>query len=423
MWLVLPENSSVDLALPGDSLVTNWAFSDNLPGINGTGWEASIENCTQVMWGLISISGSDAVFRDTDFRTIGLMFTRSDSINVSNVTNQSAHSDETVNIGDRDLRLIDSTVQTWSVYGSLSAIVNIQNSILGEIMAMDSSRIWVDNTICDGSGGYAGAFQNSFVVFTNSLIRSQLIARNNGILLAAMSSVLGTDIAADENAIMFLANTERFVEPEAHDSAVIFEAQMPCFEGEINGSVPIYGTARILSGPNSPVEFAGYKIYYSPPSEPDKRLLVQPLETEMVLDGVLAEWNTKSLEPGNYTTILCLYHNFGDSIAMGSWARLNETAPVFKNINDNTLQFELGQNYPNPFNGITVVPFILPEPSGISVALYDIRGRRIKTIRFPEFGAGEHTIKISGEDLPSGQYYYVVSGDHFKRAGTMMVVK
>jgi len=423
MWLVLPENSSVDLALPGDSLVTDWAFSDQLSGIDGTDWEASINNCTHVMWGLISISGSEAVFRDTDFRTIGLMFSHPDSINMSNITNQSVHADETIRVEDRDLRLIDCTVQTWSVYGSVKAIVGIQNCILGEIMAMDTSRIWVDNSICDGSGGYASTFQNGFMVFTSSLIRSQLIARNTGVLVAAMSSILGTDIDADEEAIMFLANTDWFTEPQAHQSAAIFEAQMPYFEGDINSSVPIFGTARLLAGPDSPIEFAGYQIHYSSQSGSNLPVPVHSLQTEPVTDDLLAEWNTNGLEAGSYSLTLSLYHNFGDSISMGSWARLNPSSDVPIEAHGNALRFELGQNYPNPFNGMTIIPFSLSEPSEISVAIYDIRGRQIKTIRFSEFGAGEHTVQIDGEDLPSGHYYYVVRGDNFQKAGTMLVVK
>jgi serine protease AprX len=44
------------------------------------------------------------------------------------------------------------------------------------------------------------------------------------------------------------------------------------------------------------------------------------------------------------------------------------------------LVFELKQNYPNPFNNGTIVTYLLEEPSFVTLIIYDMLGRRIRTL-------------------------------------------
>ena len=64
----------------------------------------------------------------------------------------------------------------------------------------------------------------------------------------------------------------------------------------------------------------------------------------------------------------------------------------------------LGQNYPNPFNPRTVIPFSLSRSGFVTLKLYDLSGREVKTVLAAELGSGPHEIAVDGADLASGIY-------------------
>ncbi len=72
---------------------------------------------------------------------------------------------------------------------------------------------------------------------------------------------------------------------------------------------------------------------------------------------------------------------------------------------------------PNPFNPLTRIRFGLPEGGGsVSMHVYDVAGRTVRTIVTPELSAGYHQISWngtsdSGRPVPSGVYFCeLVSG-------------
>jgi|SaaInlStandDraft_4_1057021.scaffolds.fasta_scaffold16897_1 hypothetical protein len=79
--------------------------------------------------------------------------------------------------------------------------------------------------------------------------------------------------------------------------------------------------------------------------------------------------------------------------------------------NINTDNFNLYQNYPNPFNSVTTIPFYVEEKSIISLDIFDLKGRLIRTFLSKEYATGLHTINWDGTDengnsIPSGLYFY-----------------
>ncbi len=69
-------------------------------------------------------------------------------------------------------------------------------------------------------------------------------------------------------------------------------------------------------------------------------------------------------------------------------------------------EFSLSPAYPNPFNSFTELNFSLPIDANISLAVYDIQGRRVTTLVNKEIQAGHHVAIWDGSNSPSG--YYVV---------------
>jgi hypothetical protein len=73
--------------------------------------------------------------------------------------------------------------------------------------------------------------------------------------------------------------------------------------------------------------------------------------------------------------------------------------------------FSLQQNYPNPFNTITIVSYQLPVFSNLSLVIYGIGGRKVRTFVNTQQQAGNYQIVWDGTDehnLPvaAGVYFY-----------------
>ncbi len=77
----------------------------------------------------------------------------------------------------------------------------------------------------------------------------------------------------------------------------------------------------------------------------------------------------------------------------------------------------LAQNSPNPFNPATTISFGLPQRSRIELAIYDLAGRRIRTLVSGLLEAGEYDLPWDGRDdrsvaVSSGVYVYrLISGE------------
>jgi hypothetical protein len=66
----------------------------------------------------------------------------------------------------------------------------------------------------------------------------------------------------------------------------------------------------------------------------------------------------------------------------------------------------LHQNTPNPFVGSTSISYRLAGETSVSLTLYDISGRRIRTLAAGTLPAGVHQAPLSGDGLAPGVYYY-----------------
>ncbi|RPI01849.1 MAG: T9SS C-terminal target domain-containing protein, partial [Calditrichaeota bacterium] len=73
----------------------------------------------------------------------------------------------------------------------------------------------------------------------------------------------------------------------------------------------------------------------------------------------------------------------------------------------------LEQNYPNPFNPQTTLPFSLDRAARVSLNIYDLHGRLLRSFGNAVFPAGRFIIEWDGCDaasqpMPSGVYFYVL---------------
>ncbi len=87
-------------------------------------------------------------------------------------------------------------------------------------------------------------------------------------------------------------------------------------------------------------------------------------------------------------------------------------------------KFGLEQNYPNPFNPSTNINFSLPENSKVTLAVYDMLGRRVATLLDnAELNAAVHSVKFDASALASGMYIYRIEAGSFTSIRKMMLIK
>ncbi len=70
------------------------------------------------------------------------------------------------------------------------------------------------------------------------------------------------------------------------------------------------------------------------------------------------------------------------------------------------LNFELGQNRPNPFNGSTIIPLYLKQGTRATLEVFDILGRKVKTLQNGYLAAGSHEFLLKADEWASGIYFF-----------------
>ncbi len=86
------------------------------------------------------------------------------------------------------------------------------------------------------------------------------------------------------------------------------------------------------------------------------------------------------------------------------------------------------QNAPNPFNPDTVIHFSLPQDGKVELSVYNIRGRKVKTLCEENLTAGNHSVTWNGTDddgksCSSGVYLYRINTPNDSRTRKMILLK
>lgn len=86
-------------------------------------------------------------------------------------------------------------------------------------------------------------------------------------------------------------------------------------------------------------------------------------------------------------------------------------------------EFILRGNAPNPFSTTTTIRYGLKKPTKVTVEVYDVTGRRVRTLVDKHQAAGFHRVQFSADGLSSGAYIYRVTTSTAKESGRMTVVR
>ncbi len=80
------------------------------------------------------------------------------------------------------------------------------------------------------------------------------------------------------------------------------------------------------------------------------------------------------------------------------------------------------KNFPNPFYSTTTISFDLPKDTHVNLAVYDISGRLVETLVNEDRAGGEHTIRFTPDDSPSGTYFCRLTTEYHTATSKMILL-
>jgi aminopeptidase N len=96
---------------------------------------------------------------------------------------------------------------------------------------------------------------------------------------------------------------------------------------------------------------------------------------------------------------------------------------VFTGADRPPTHFFLEQNYPNPFNSTTTIMYWLPVRSAITLKIYDLLGREVRTLADDVQSAGVHECQWVNPSNASGVYFYRLTTENILLQKKMLLLK
>ena len=90
--------------------------------------------------------------------------------------------------------------------------------------------------------------------------------------------------------------------------------------------------------------------------------------------------------------------------------------------------YTLHQNFPNPFNPTTQINYEMPEDALVKVVIFDVMGRKVKTLMNESQSSGYHSLLWDAtndmdESISAGMYIYTIQARNYRSSKKMVLLK
>ncbi len=199
-----------------------------------------------------------------------------------------------------------------------------------------------------------------------------------------------------------------------------FDMEQPSYPKNLIAE-KVAGNAELSWDPNPESDLAHYVIYCDStndftPSASNFVTLVPGTDSSVILD----------LPPDSVCYRISALDNDGYAGGYSETAWLSPPTAVEKR--DVPPPFDLGQNIPNPFNPVTRISYELPLRTNVSLEVYDVDGRLVKSLVGKVQGPGFFSVEWAGtndngEAVASGVYFYRLRAASFAQTKKMVLLK
>lgn len=227
-------------------------------------------------------------------------------------------------------------------------------------------------------------------------VRSRLVSTPS--VVSAWSFVASFATAASSSAVVPLAGTPNFGQPINNTTAVL------------NWSLPVKSNS-----------YLNYDVEYSKNSDFSNSTVVKDIPEKVTSLNGLDKNSTYYWRVLSKNTQGTSNYSQAASFQTGTVTEVKEAEII-------PSEFELSQNYPNPFNPTTVIKFSIPNSQFVTLKVYDMLGREIRTLLNAEKTAGTYSIDWNAEDnlglkVASGMYIYRITAGNFVATKKMVLIK
>lgn len=402
LWHHIPGGASVNSAFPPGDSVYNYAFNNTLAGVSGIRYDVTADSCHTVWWALMPENNSNVVISNSTLRLIGAWFRYNDTVTVSGLSNNSSYANFTAPLADRNLQLINTDVQTWSLYVFDNSHIDLFTDTVGEVGTQQKATVTQANPfLLDGSGGYYWCTDSSGIISFGATVYSYVRSEKNGLFIYAYGWSPFTAPQAIGKSMMVCIQCYSAADPVYYDAAT---AWMNKLDGpdtaSINAIVPVTGSAWIdRAGVNSWPDFQSYSLYYQQSGDTTWSLIVKDSMAEQY-HANLGNWSTAGLSTGDYNLRLVVKTNYGDSV--------DAVMPVHLLPGSTSLGRDAEQAFrlfPNPTRGTFLVEGSERQPLRIEV--YNALGALVQQaqggapVDVSHLDGGIYFVKVFGKTTPA----------------------
>ncbi|APF17745.1 hypothetical protein Calab_2214 [Caldithrix abyssi DSM 13497] len=142
------------------------------------------------------------------------------------------------------------------------------------------------------------------------------------------------------------------------------------------------------------------------------------------LDWTLYSVLSQAPEEAAGVSMRARYNPFATGVTYWDDFAIQEVVPLTVDIDDpsKTLpviatDYNLSNNYPNPFNPTTVIEYTVPKAGKVTIAIYDVLGRKVRTLVDQDMMPGTYTAMWDGTNdaghrVTSGVYFYQLNAEN-----------
>jgi hypothetical protein len=129
------------------------------------------------------------------------------------------------------------------------------------------------------------------------------------------------------------------------------------------------------------------------------------------------DWS--SPESGSHSITAIAEDSDGNTLASRPLSCKGEPVRIWLGDEDDLLR----GNVPNPFRNYTTIEYILPETRHVRLNVFDVLGRRVRTLVDEVQSSGRRTERLNASELSSGTYFYRLETGTYSEAGKAVLVR
>lgn len=402
LWHQFPDTAVINWSFGTHDTAYGYQFNNTKPGVRGIEYHVNADSVYDVMWAMMPSASSTVNIANSKIRSIGLWFDNpADSVTVSGITDNASYSSFTTPLSDRTLTFTNCTVQTWSFYVFFKSIINVTGCIVGEIGTENSSKMYGNDYVVDGSGGYHWTNDTSNIFSQNATVYTYVRSEGTGIFIYAYGTIGNSGGAeAIDNALLIVDQSLVPSDPTAVDGGTA-EFNYINQPGTLftDSIAPINGSAWIHNGISSTwMKFKNWQLFYHS-ADSVTWLPVTAIDTIPVSNNLLANWNTHSLASGNYMLDLRITDSWNNQLDA---ERLVTLYPLILGVTQLS-PFSDITIYPNPATSQLNIRFTSGKNENVKVELNNLLGQSLTNENYTAI-TGKNLLSLNTSELSEGTY-------------------